>query len=502
METKKIFSAGLAISTLLSGTVSAEGNMNSQVTTNADSRWNKEKVKSFLKKSAPYVAVGVPSAALLIGLAVYAYKKNSNEKNVQQQNSNSQSQTDDGSVRSPVSANHLVLDKSHPAPFKGENSGSSQHPSPTNPFVPNGPHRVLSQEEINSFSARGELPGIKLWKVVIRSFFYSENNCYYFYTITDLPLAESYFDRLDIRPEEREIIFKWQNHSIYRRDFDKIFGNMSEFKKMLERLIPIEGCFKKCSNKLLTRIKESGFPALTREIDGYDDMTSSKNQEACKHINEKLNVTTPHDTNPSSKDDFETRLVQDSAKVFLEIASGEGVVGSGVIENVREDLKNKLQEQLKNGRLLGFKFYRYDSGLVCSTRYCYIITDYKLAKVSLSGIGIDDDTAWKKVVLFQNRWLSKKGDKWSFENIFNFEDNIFWKYFDEITRAKTEKREGSETLSSDRAGKGNFGDSVFSENSKELEVSKGKLSNEAMNYITSKSIGYKSFIRGIEIIKI
>ena len=65
-----------------------------------------------------------------------------------------------------------------------------------------------------------------------------------------------------------------------------------------------------------------------------------------------------------------------------------------------------------------------------------------------------------------------------------------------------EQRKGSETLTQLSEDCTGFGDPVFSENSKELKVSKGKLSDEAMRCITSKSTNYDSFIQRIERISI
>ncbi len=472
-----MFSAGLALSTLLSGTVSAESNMNTKVTTNAGSRWNKEKVKVFLKKSVPYVAVGVPSAALLIGLAAYAYKTNSNEKNVQQPNSN-------------------------PQPKADANSSQSQL---THAPVP----KILSPSELKQFEQEGMLPGIKLWKFN-SSWMPFKKDFYYFYIITDLPLAERYFSYLGIKPEEREIILKWQNHSICEKDFDKIFRDMSVFRNEIVRLKD-QKKVKEYPAKSLSQIKESGFPVLQSGMDGYCDMTNPRNQEACKHINEKLNVTdTDSDTKTpnkalmpkSSSEEKSTQKdtqqgTQDNKDVLVSIVHGDDAFGDTGKEHVREGLTDELQKQLKIGSLLGFHFYRYKpSGFLHGTRHCYIITDYELAKATLGSI---DDTEWRKIVLYQNRWLGKEGKNgWSFENIFGFKEGTFGGYFDRITQVDVEKREGSETLLSDRAGKGNWGDSVFSKNSKELEVAKKELSDEAMNYITSKSISYDLFNRGIE----
>lgn len=478
-----MFSAGLALSTLLSGTVSAESNMNTKVTTNAGSRWNKEKVKVFLKKSVPYVAVGVPSAALLIGLAAYAYKTNSNEKNVQQPNSNPQPKADANSVQSQ----------------------STHAPVP----------RTLSPSDLKKFEQEGMLPGIKLWK------FNSSRipllgTIFYFYTITDLPLAECYFSYLGIKPEEREIILKWQNHSICEKDFDKIFRDMSVFRNEIVRLKD-QKKVKEYPAKSLSQIKESGFPVLQSGMDGYCDMTNPRNQEACKHINEKLNVTdTDSDTKAPkvlmSKNSSEEKSTQqgtqsaqkgtqDNKDVLVSIVHGDDAFGDTGKEHVREGLTDELQKQLKIGSLLGFHFYRYKpSGFLHGTRHCYIITDYKLAKATLGGI---DDTEWRKIVLYQNRWLSKKDKKgWSFENIFGFKEGTFGGYFNKITQVDVEKRQGSETLLSDRVGKDNWGDPVFKKGDKELTIANGVLSNEAMNCIISESTNHNLFNRGIERISV
>ncbi len=484
-----MFSAGLALSTLLSGTVSAESNMNTKVTTNAGSRWNKEKVKVFLKKSVPYVAVGVPSAALLIGLAAYAYKTNSNEKNVQQPNSNPQPNADANSVQSQ----------------------STHAPVP----------RTLSSSDIDKYEQEGMLPGIKLWKVNNSWLSLIRRNFFYFYTITDLPSAKRYFCCLGIKPGEREIILKWQNHSICEQDFDKIFGNGSAFRNAIVRLKDqekIEDYSQKSSNQI-KNIKQSGIPVLQPGMNGYCDMINLRNQEACKHINEKLNVTdtdsvakTPNKAlmPKSSSEEKSTQKdtqqgtqsaqkgTQNNKDVLVSIVHGDDACGSTGMNHVRESLTGELQSQLGIGCLPGFRFYRYKpSGFIPhGTRHCYIITDYKLAKATLGGI---DDTEWRKIVLYQNRWLSKKDKKgWSFENIFGFKEGTFGGYFNKITQVDVEKRQGSETLLSDRAGKGNWGDSVFSKNSKELEVANRVLLDEAMRCITLKSTDYDSFIQKIK----
>lgn len=454
---KKCFSVVLALSVLVPNVFAEKDNFKKSDT--GDRTVNTNDLKKIARKSAPYVALGVPSVAILTTVAIL-WAKHGNKPPVTENNGN----------------DHVAGDTSSSKP----------------PVIPPRPQVQITQDDIEKSINECNLPGIEFY--FVKNTVYKN---YYFYIITNLGEANAYFRTRKIPQAGMDLICKWQNHIIYQndvmsgRDFtvNAIFGSESSFAKDFGQII--RNVNDKSSEekqqyeyKLPEDVKDiSGGEPVVREDESRDNpigvllgakMHASVNQAAGMHRNEDLWVAIPakgsnkpldtgkpdaatQQTHPS-KNGTKSGDVVRAAELTQDIEKATLVVGNA--ESPEQAFERSMKESLEKGSLPGFKFYQYEPTWPRSTRYCYIITDYKRAKASLKDT---DGNAWKKVVLYQNRWLEYKGNDegWSFENLFGFKSG-FGNYFNQITKVSKNERQGFETLEDlPRGCTYNFGCRVF-----------------------------------------
>lgn len=465
---KKIFSVIISANVLLCN-VSAGADNGS----NFQNRGSGNDIKKIIKKAAPYAAVGVPTMAAVTA-AVVIFAKNHGKNN----------NTD---------ANHGAVDHSHTICDR---------------------QRQVTPKDIDELTAKGELPGIKFYRV--KKYM---KTAYYFYIITDLVEAKKYFAFLNA-PLEEQMIIKWQNHSIRKKDIDNIFGNAPKFKEHFSKVTEKEKQVSKYeSREILLADGTSGKPVIKTGMIDYDVMTAGRNKAACPHINDEFlvesaevnprNASLPTATQISADDIYleAEQPRQGGAKAKLGklkrvLSSHHFAATPNVQKSNDEKNSGPLEQHLERGYLPGFKFYRYKKlGSLHGTRHCYIITDYEKAKTSLGVTDEKKSDVWKKVVLYQNRWLSKKkksrGNGWSFEELFGF-DSGFGMFFGKmISEVKAKNRWGTECLKSlPRNSSKKWGGCVFEKGSEELSAVKYR--DEIASFITSSDLDAGSFQKKID----